>query len=239
MPDWRMVADQLTAALALQHPPVAMAWSAAPPDGVAPYGDRYPDPAPDGRTGAVPAGCVFWTRSEGRTFTTTAADHANCSVGSVTHGFRTWEDVVANGDVAALFDSGWVAPDDVPAIPVVAGPVGAISYGPLGDLPVDPDVVLVRLNAEQAMLLQDAVPDLRVEGKPQCHIVALAKESGHVALSLGCTLSRVRMELEPMEMTCALPAHRLESVVARLAAEVLPPNIAVRDYAAEDAARFP
>ena len=42
------------------------------------------------------------------------------------------------------------------------------------------------------MVLSDAVPGLRIEGKPQCHIVAIAKEQGEVAASVGCALSRVR-----------------------------------------------
>ena len=69
-----------------------------------------PDPADDGRTGRVPAGCVFWTHAADRTFSTVAQDHANCSVGSVTHGFLKLTDVLENGDVGALLESGWVTP---------------------------------------------------------------------------------------------------------------------------------
>ena len=42
------------------------------------------------------------------------------------------------------------------------------------------------------MLLHDAWPSLRFEGKPQCHSIPIAKESGELAVSVGCMLSRVR-----------------------------------------------
>ena len=54
-----------------------------------------------------------------RTFATDAADHANCSVGSLTHGFRTLEEVAGNEDVAALVGAEWVSPDMFPQIPTV------------------------------------------------------------------------------------------------------------------------
>ena len=45
-------------------------------------------------------------------------------------------------------------------------------------------MVLVRLTAKSLMVLSDAVPGLRIEGKPQCHIVAIAKEHGEIAASV-------------------------------------------------------
>ena len=139
------------------------------------------------------------------TFSTVAEDHGNCSVGSMTHGFKTLEEVAGNSDVAALLDSGWVTMDVVPQIPVVHEKPGAVTYGPLADTPVDPDVVFLRVTGRQLMVLSDAIPGLRIEGKPQCHIVAIAKEEGVPAASVGCALSRVRTGMPPTEMTCALP----------------------------------
>ena len=78
-----------------------------------------PAPLPDGRTGRVPAGCVFWMKAAERTFATVAEDHGNCSVGSLTHGFKTLDEVAGNSDVAALLETGWVTMDVVPQIPVV------------------------------------------------------------------------------------------------------------------------
>ena len=147
-----------------------------------------PDSLADGRTGRVPAGCVFWMKAAESTFTTVAEDHGNCSVGSLTHGFKTLEEVAGNSDVAALLDTGWVTMDVVPHIPVVHDRPGAVTYGPLADTPVDPDVVFLRVTARQLMVLSDAIPALRIEGKPQCHIVAVAKEENEPAASVGCAL---------------------------------------------------
>ena len=79
-----------------------------------------------------------------------------------------------------------------------------------------PDVVFLRLNAKQLMVLSDAIPGLRIEGKPQCHIVAVSKEHGRVAASVGCALSRVRTGMPPTEMTCAIPAGKLPEILASI-----------------------
>jgi uncharacterized protein (DUF169 family) len=89
----------------------------------------------------------------------------------LTHGLKTLEEVAGNSDVAALLESGWVTMDVVPQIPVVKHRSSFITYGPLADTLVDPDVVLLRINGKQAMILSDAVPGLGFEGKPQCHII--------------------------------------------------------------------
>jgi uncharacterized protein (DUF169 family) len=171
------------------------------------------------------------------TFSTTAEDHANCSVGSVTHGFRKIEEVAGNADVAALLESGWVTMDVVPMIPVVKERPAFVSYGPLKDATDIPDVVFLRLNAKQAMVMSDAVPDLKFEGKPQCHIIPMAKEGKQVAISVGCMLSRVRTGMPNTEMTCAIPGSRLDEVLTRLRTTVKADKT-VAGYAAADAKRF-
>lgn len=234
---WTELADSLSRALALASPPLAISFSDAPPADVPAFDAPMPAPMPDGRTGRVPAGCVFWMEAANHTFSTVAEDHGNCSVGSMTHGFKTLDEVAGNSDVAALLDSGWVTMDVVPQIPVVHEKPGAVTYGPLAETPVDPDVVFLRLNAKQLMVLSDAVPGLRIEGKPQCHIVAVAKEQGEIAASVGCALSRVRTGMSANEMTCAIPASRLEEVVTAIQHNATA-DTAVARYAAEDAKRF-
>ena len=76
----------------------------------------------------------------------------------------------------------------VPQIPAVRTRPGTVTYGPLQDTPVDPDVVLRRVHAKQLMVLADALPGLRIEGKPQCHIIAVAQEENEPAASVGCAL---------------------------------------------------
>ena len=237
MTNWKQLASELDDTLHLTAPPLAITFSDAPPTGVPAFDDPMPEPMPDGRTGRVPAGCVFWIKAAERTFSTVGADHGNCSVGSMTHGFKTMEEVAGNSDVAALLDTGWVTMDVVPQIPVVREKPGAVTYGPLADTTVDPDVVFLRLKPKQLMVLSDAIPGLRVEGKPQCHIVAIAKEEGEPAASVGCALSRVRTGMDATEMTCAIPASRFEQIVGAIRENAVA-DAAVAGYAAEDAQRF-
>src|SRR5438034_5895929 len=118
---WKQLSDDLSASLHLNDAPVAITFSPdGGPAGVPAFEEPMPAPTADGRTGRVPAGCVFWMKAADRTFGTVAEDHANCSVGSVTHGFKTLEEVAGNSDVAALLDSGWVTMDVAPQIPVVS-----------------------------------------------------------------------------------------------------------------------
>jgi uncharacterized protein (DUF169 family) len=235
--DWPQLAQGLNDTLNLTAPPIAITFSDDAPPGVDPFDSPMPTPTADGRTGRVSAGCVFWIRAADRTFSTVAEDHANCSVGSVTHGFKTLDEVAGNADVAALLDAGWVTMDVVPQIPVVRDRPGTVTYGPLAETPVDPDVVLLRINGKQLMVLADALPGLRIEGKPQCHIIAIAKQDGEVAASVGCALSRVRTGMPATEMTCAIPGARLPEVLAALATTAQADTTVAR-YAAQDAKRF-
>ena len=234
---WSQLSSELSDALALGAPPIAITFSDAPPEGVAAFDDPMPPPMEDGRTGRVAAGCVFWMKATDATFSTVAQDHGNCSVGSLTHGFKTLDEVAGNSDVAALLETGWVTMDVVPQIPVVHEKPGAVTYGPLADTPVDPDVVLLRLNGKQLMVISDALPGLRIEGKPQCHIVAAAKEDGEVVASVGCALSRVRTGMSANEMTCAIPAGQLAGLVETISTNATA-DTAVARYAAQDAKRF-
>ena len=223
--------------LGLAVPPVAIAFISHVPAGIGRIERTMPPATADGRTGAVAASCVFWVEGTQGVFETTAEDHGNCSVGGLTHGFKTMAEIAHNADVAALCETGWITPDAVAKIAVVRDKPKSIVYGPLRDTPIEPSVILLRLNGKQQMLLHDAWPGLRFEGKPQCHIIPIAKESGEIAVSVGCMLSRVRMGMSNNEVTCAIPASRVSSLIERLRAARAADN-AVAAYAAEDCKRF-
>lgn len=232
------LSEEVSSLLRLSVPPIGMAFrDSADTPGAVPIGIEHPEPTVDGRTGAVAASCVFWTKAVGGVFSTVADDHDNCSVGSYTHGFRTLSEVGDKHDVAALIGSGWVGMDDFPRVPAVRDRPASIVYGPLDRMPVEPDVVYIRLNAKQAMVLDDAMGGVRFEGKPQCHILAIAKDAKEIAVSVGCMLSRVRTGMSNNELSCAIPASRLGEVVAALRANAETER-RVASYAAADAARF-
>jgi uncharacterized protein (DUF169 family) len=228
---------ELRGLLGLAVPPIAIAFVASPPAGLSRPGGAMPAPTQDGRTGAAPAGCVFWMKATERSFATTAADHGNCSVGSLTHGFKSFAEAAACSDVAALLALEWVTAEAASQIPFVKEKPGAVLYGPLAEGAFAPDVVFLRLTGKQLMLVNDAWPELRFEGKPQCHIIPIAKESGQVAVSSGCMLSRVRTGMSNNEVTCALPAGKLGDLVARLK-KAQAADMRVAGYAADDAKRF-
>lgn len=234
---WASQAGELSAILHLTAPPIGITWLSTVPQEIGRFDAPMPDPAGDGRTGRAAASCVFWMHATESTFTTVAEDHGNCSVGRMTHGWNTMAEVAGNEDVAALLGAEWVSEADIPEIPVVADRPEAIVYGPLASARVRPDVVLIRLNAKQLMILSDALPGLRIEGKPQCHILAVAKEQGEVVASVGCMLSRVRTGMQADEMTCAIPAASLSGVNEALRRTTTADG-AVAQYAAADAARF-
>jgi uncharacterized protein (DUF169 family) len=235
-PNWNTLAERLTKVLRPVAAPLAITFSPSRPDNVDAFDEPLAEPTEDGRTGRVPAGCVFWIKAATRTFSTVAEDHGNCSVGSLTHGFKTLEQAAQGKDVATLLESGWVAEEVFPHIPTVSDAPGAVTYGPLADTPVEPDVVLLRIHPYAAMVLSDALPDLKIEGKPQCHIVAMAKD-GQVAVSVGCALSRARTGMQATEMTCAIPAHCLTEVLDSVERTSQIDTLVAR-YAGEDAHRF-
>jgi uncharacterized protein (DUF169 family) len=112
-PDWAEIPERLVSALRLSAPPVAISLhrhlpEGAPTHAVAPYNPPFAPAAYSGRTGRVAAGCAFWIEAATAEFSTVAEDHANCCVGSVTHGFKTVPDVIGNGDIGALLEAGWV-----------------------------------------------------------------------------------------------------------------------------------
>ena len=144
--------------LGLAVPPVAIAFLSHAPAGIARIERTRPPATADGRTGAVAASCVFWIDGTQGVFATTAEDHGNCSVGGLTHGFKTMEEIAHNADVAALCETGWVTPEAVAKLAAVREKPTHVVYGPLRDMPVEPSVILLRLNGKQQMLLHDAWP---------------------------------------------------------------------------------
>jgi hypothetical protein len=79
--------------LGLAVPPVAIAFTRHVPVGINRIERTMPPATTDGRTGAVAASCGFWIEGTQDVFATTAEDHGNCSVGSLTHGFKTMREI--------------------------------------------------------------------------------------------------------------------------------------------------
>ena len=195
MPDGPSLADlaaRLTRALHLRAAPIGIAFLAEGETIAAPaFAGSAALPNRAGRTGSVPAGCLFWMKAQGGAFSTVAADHANCSVGSFTHGFITLAEAASTDDVAAVLEAGWVEPSAVESLPHVHTRPERIAYGALSTMPVDPDVVLVRIVGGGLMTLRDALPDLRSE---------LPYTEGRCLMSRWCLMAaEVRWELPGLD----------------------------------------
>lgn len=183
---------------------------------------------------AQPAGCCFWAPAQEKRLDTIATDHANCSVGSYTHGLIPLEQAAAGTDTAALMSSGWVGEADLMDAAALPFRPKSITYQPLADAE-NPDVILARLSPTALMRLLGAAPDLTLARKPQCMIIPLA-HSGSVAVSPGCAVSRTRTNLPDDELVCAIPARDLESMLARLEISTAA-DLAVSEFAIADIQR--
>jgi uncharacterized protein (DUF169 family) len=174
---------------------------------------------------AAPSGCSYWKRAaEGQTFYTDAADHYNCPIGAYTHGvdLPPAQMQELQGVVGTMVSLGYIRSEEVPGIPRRKERFGVTVYGPLTE-GATPDAVLVRGNARQVMLLEEAVQAAGVGGttplmgRPTCAAIPLAMSSGQAVSSLGCIGNRVYNDLADDEFYCALPGKHLAAVVDKLA----------------------
>lgn len=103
-------------------------------------------PAADAKSVVLQAaGCCYWAPAQEERLDTQPSDHANCSVGSYTHGLIELEAAAAGDDTATLLSSGWVAESDLANAPHLPFRPQVIRYEPLAKAD-QPDVVLIRLS---------------------------------------------------------------------------------------------
>ncbi len=113
--------------------------------------------------------------------------------------------------------------EEVPRIPTRKTPLGVAVYAPLDRAPVPPDVVLVRGNPRQLMLLAEAAQAAEVAGagpalgRPTCAVLPEAIESGRTAASFGCVGNRVHTGAGDHEAYFAIPGAQLAAVEEKLA----------------------
>ncbi|WP_025772165.1 DUF169 domain-containing protein [Thioalkalivibrio sp. HK1] len=199
-------ANRLTTALELTLPPVAMALCNEAPAGVSDF------------AGSAPAGCVFWQEATKRTFSTSASDHALCSIGIHTMNLENAPEAQPEelrASLEAMTGLGYVSPEEVAAIPTAPLPSRHAVYGPLSDFPIEPDVVLLFVDARQSLVLSEAASRVDADlpaamGRPACAGVAKALE-GRAVMSLGCCGARAYLDaLNDSTALWALPAKNLD-----------------------------
>jgi uncharacterized protein (DUF169 family) len=225
MIDYRSLEKRIADALGLDRRPVAVAFRDAPPSGVPQF------------KGSAPSGCSFWRLAMGgRIFYTVAADHYNCAIGSHTHNIPLPAERAQElpQTLTLMTGLGYIKMEEVPGIPQLPRTPGAVVYAPLGDTPVDPDVVLFVGRPGRVMLLQEAalragvgarVPFL---GRPTCMALPAALAGGAVA-STGCVGNRVYTDVTDDELYVAVPGKELVRVVDEVAT-ISQANAALSNY---------
>lgn len=209
----REIAEQLEQGLELTCPPVAVCFEADVPLDM----PRVPAEGP--------SGCSYWKRAaDGETFYTLPSDHYHCPIGAYTHHIELPEDRAGEltGMLQTMFELGYLRPDEVAGIPRCSAPFAAAVYAPLADAPRRPDVVLVRGNCRQMMMLLEAAQAAGIGsaagllGRPTCAAIGQVLQQGRAVASLGCIGNRVYTELADDELYVVLPGDRLDAVAARL-----------------------
>jgi uncharacterized protein (DUF169 family) len=222
--DYPRLEQTLTTALQLTRPPIAIAFLAAPPDGVEAF------------TGAQPSSCSYWRlAADGQVFYTLPADHYNCPVGSYTHNIPLPKEREPElmQMLSVMSEIGYIRMEEVPGIPRLATTPGAIVYAPLGRTPVDPDVVLIAGSPGRMMLLHEAATRaakaaLPLLGRPTCMAIPAAL-SGNVASSLGCVGNRIYTGVAEGDLYTAIAGADLPAVIDQMTT-IAAANTALAEY---------
>jgi uncharacterized protein (DUF169 family) len=214
MPAFSEIANVLTEALGLSQPPIAVCLAESVPAGVALW------------SGQAPAGCRFWEEAANRVFATSAADHGLCSIGLYTHnlGFSPAAQTDLNDALKVFADLTYVRPEDIAAIPVLRSQPKYVVYGPLAEVPLEPDVVLLFVQAGQTLILSEASQQLEAGlppamGRPACAVIPQAANSGRSALSLGCCGARAYLDMLTDDIAIyAVPGSAIADFAERIEA---------------------
>jgi uncharacterized protein (DUF169 family) len=193
-----------------------------------PVAITFVDQAPAGVSRVAanePAGCGYWRRAaDGEVFYTVADDHKHCPIGAHTHNVAL--SPAEKSELMSLIEtmSGlkYLRMEEVPQIPTRKTPFQVAVYAPLDAAPMSPDVVLVRGNARQLMLLSEAAQAAGAAGarsamgRPTCAVVPEAINSGRSAASFGCIGNRVYTAASDDEAYFAIPGERLQAIEDKL-----------------------
>lgn len=209
-----MAQSSLETLLGLTSAPVAISFTDEPPAGATRV------------SATAPAGCGYWRRAaDGETFYTLADDHKRCPVGAHTHNvpLSPSEQQELMGLVQTMVGLSYIRMEEVPAIPTRKTPLKVATYAPLSAAPSTPDVVLVRGNARQLMLLAEAAQLAGVAGsgatmgRPTCAVVPEAINGGATAASFGCVGNRVYTGAGENDAYFAVPGDKLALLEEKLA----------------------
>jgi uncharacterized protein (DUF169 family) len=221
-------------ALNLAWQPVAIGFLSSPPADLS----RLSKP--------LPAGCAYWKHaSEGHSFYTVPGDHWNCPVGAHTHHVPMPEaqQRELQGLVGTMIELQYLSADEIPNIPQRPQPMQIAAYAPLGAATFPIDVVIVRGNARQLMLVAEAAraagvfDGADIMGRPACAAIPQATGGNVAVASFGCIGNRVYTALADQEMYIAIPGTALAKTAEKLGV-IVAANQALEAFHTERRARL-
>jgi uncharacterized protein (DUF169 family) len=193
-----------------------------------PVGLAFVKDAPAGvkrPTEAVPSACSFWIAGQREVIFAPAEAHANCPIGVMTMGFQIPKsrEQEAQMIVQTMCDLEYISPEEAAALPSVKKDHTGIVYGPLAEMPVDPDVAVFFAKPGQAMMLAESSgcvdwtgKGLPAFGRPTCAAVPMAVQAGSAAMSVGCIGFRVYTGTPDEQMVVAVPRDQIPPLLDRL-----------------------
>ena len=152
--------------------------------------------------GTVSAGCVFWQEGTDKIFSTNTKDHELCSIGVHTHNLKNPAENFASElkeSLSAMAGLDYVREEEVAQIPVLRKKPRNVIYGPLEKFSKKPEVVLLFANAQQGLIISEAITreDKNIPfamGRPACAVVPQVVNQGVAVLSLGCCGARAYLD---------------------------------------------
>jgi uncharacterized protein (DUF169 family) len=225
MTDYKEMESQLAERLGLERRPIAIAFRETAPPDVSKF------------EGTEPSGCSYWRlAAEGRTFYTVASDHHNCPIGAYTHNIPLLADRAHELEqmLGFMTSIGYVRMEEVPGIPRLSSTPAVVVYAPLGETPVDPDVVLFSGRPGKLMLLQEAalragvVSQLNTLSRPTCMALPAALAMGMVA-STGCIGNRVYTGIDDDDFYVAIRGMDVPRILAE-AETIVSANLTLLQY---------
>jgi uncharacterized protein (DUF169 family) len=212
MPDYPAIENKIRQVIGGTGRPIAIAFTDAPPEGVAKF------------EGSQPSSCSFWRlAAAGRTFYTVPADHQNCPVGGYTHNLLEPERMPELEQTLTLMSGlGYIRMEEVGGVFHLDQSAKFVVYSPLGDAPVTPCVVIAIGKPGGVMLLAEAagrageMSNLPMLGRPTCMAIPAAIANGAVASS-GCIGNRIYTGISDDEFYVVLRGATLERVADEIA----------------------
>lgn len=205
-------ARRLIESLQLQQPPVAISFSDFAPDDIPVY------------NGLAPAGCRFWQDGARTAFVTSSSDHQMCAIGVYTHNLQSSpaQQVDLMDALKVFAELGYVRNEDLPLIPVLQRQPKYVVYSPLAQAALQPDVVLLFVNASQTLILSEATQQVENQippamGRPACAVMPQVMNTGRAALSLGCCGARAYLDVLTNDIAMfGIPGPKIEAYTQRI-----------------------